>query len=412
MIQHIVWTITFIFLWLTLFWINYLHSTTPTRTKKHQPPVTIAIPAYNEQNTIQKTLTSLKQLNYPKNNIHIIIVDDGSTDKTTTECQKYIKNNPDQNITLINQPNRGKATAINAAIQKTTTPYFAVLDADTRVTPNSLNALINTITDKQTASAISVVKVDTPKNLYEKIQKVEYMLSNLFRKLMGTTDTLFLTHGGFCIFNTAVLKKIDGFANDNGNTEDLEIGMRLRSQNHKITMAWNAITYTKVPTTFKTLWRQRIRWYRGFLYNHHKYIHLLFNPAHKHFGLFQIPINILSIILLLTTIILASYESISNTIEFTYRSLTINTYFLNNIIDIPTLKELILSQNTQISLPIIISTLLSIHLIITAFKQLNEKITPSILHIPLYLLIAPTLTGIHWLTAIAQETIQTKRKWR
>lgn len=65
MIQYFLWAITFIFLWLTLFWLNYLYTTPPTKNKTQQPHVTIAIPAWNEQNTITKTLNSLSQLTYP-----------------------------------------------------------------------------------------------------------------------------------------------------------------------------------------------------------------------------------------------------------------------------------------------------------------------------------------------------------
>ncbi|MBI4148622.1 glycosyltransferase family 2 protein [Candidatus Woesearchaeota archaeon] len=412
MIQYILWIISFVFLWLSLVWVNYLHVSEPGRRKARFVPVTIGIPAFNEENTIAKTLHSLRALAYTQGRIRVVVVDDGSTDKTAEICSRYIAEHRMQNVVLVRQKNQGKAAAINTALARAETEYFAVLDADTRVTPNALAELVSVMQSSRSAAAISVVKVDHPESVYERVQHVEYMLSNLFRRLMGVADTLFLTHGGFCLFNTSVLKGIQGFSEDNGHTEDLEVAMRLRAHGHRVIMVHNAITYTTVPNSFATLWRQRVRWYRGFLYNHVKFKNLLLNRKYGSFGLFQLPVNLLSVVLLLATIILVTYGTISDAAEFVYRSVVIDGYFVNHVLDFPSLKELVLAQNVQITLPIVMSTLVGLYVLVLAFRQFEERLRPSIFFIWLYFMVFPYLTSLHWIHALVQETFHMKRRWR
>src|SRR3989338_2769584 len=144
MIQYILWAITFVFLWLSLFWINYLYAQVcvSQRKKKVTPAVTIAIPAFNEERTLHKTLDSLRYLEYPQGRLTVMVVDDGSVDKTATIAFQYQQTYPGFNLQLIRTKNQGKSKAVNTALARTTTPYFALLDADTRVTPDSLAALV------------------------------------------------------------------------------------------------------------------------------------------------------------------------------------------------------------------------------------------------------------------------------
>ncbi len=415
MIQYILWAISFVFLWLSLFWINYIYATAPspklqTPSPKHK--VTIAIPAFNEERTLHKTLDSIGLLDYPQNLLSVVVVDDGSMDNTASECEEYISKHPEMNIQLIRQKNQGKAAAINAALGVAFTPYFAVLDADTFACPAALKELLAALQQTKAAAAISVVKVYKPAGFYEKLQHVEYLLSNLFRRIMGVADTLWLTHGCLCVFDTQALKEIAGFSEQNGHTEDLEVALRLRAHHKKIVMAHNAVTYTAVPATFRTIWRQRIRWYRGFIYNHLKFRHIFLNKQFGRLGLFQLPVNALSVFLLLATVGLVTYGSMHDMWEFVYRSLTIQGYFINHVLDFPTFKELVLAQNIQITLPIFLSTIIGIFILITAFRQLEERFLPSAFYAWLYFTLSPYVTSMHWLHAIVQETFGAKRKWR
>ena len=123
------------------------------------------------------------------------------------------------------------------------------------------------------------------------------------------------------------------------------------------------------------------------------------------------PINVLVIILLMLNIGIVGYALLNDTIEFAIRSATINGYFINNLISIPTLKELALGQNFRVMLPIIISTLLGIYLIILTHRIFKEKLARNIVPVISYFLFLPYFTTINWISSITKEILKTKKKW-
>ena len=104
MLQHVLWAILFVTLWLTIIWISVLYAEEPKKAKlKRYPKVTIGIPAYNEAKTIGKTVDSIVKADYPKEKLEIIIVNDGSKDNTAKVAQEIIKKNKGYKILLINK---------------------------------------------------------------------------------------------------------------------------------------------------------------------------------------------------------------------------------------------------------------------------------------------------------------------
>lgn len=413
MIQYILWGISFISLWITLVWLNFLLLEPENKTNpKKLPRVTIALPCYNREEGLSKTITSLAQLHYPSNLLQIIIVDDCSQDNTFAEAKRLQAKHQEIDIMVIQHTkNQGKAAAMNTALTHATGELFACLDADTRVHPDALNYLVPHFSGRRVGAVIGQVKVDNPRNLYESLQRVEYILSNFLRRILSNMSTLFIAPGGACsLFKTGILKKIGWFA-EGGLTEDLEIAMRLKAHGYDVKMEHNAITHTTVPQNWSKLWSQRIRWYRGFVVNHLKYRNLFFKRSHGLFGVFQLPINIVGVLLMLVTISLVSYGGIHDLYEFMRRSLTINGYFWNHVLDFPTLKELLLAQNIQITLPLLIGTLIGIYIIYLAHRQMKEKLLKNLHYVWLYFILVPYVTTVHWISALASEAMRTRRKW-
>lgn len=413
MIQYVLWAVSFISLWITLVWLNVL-VLEPQRAPKLKtlPRVTIALPCYNREAGLAKTIRSLVAMDYPARLLQFIIVDDCSTDRTLAEARWLQKHYPAYDIVVLaHAQNRGKAAAVNTALARATGELFACLDADTRVHPDSLQHLVPHLANRRIGAAIGQVKVDEPQNLYESLQRVEYILSNFIRRLWSNMSTLFVAPGGaLSLFNAETLRKVGGFA-EAGLTEDLEIALRLKSQGYDVLMEPRAITYTKVPQDWGALWRQRIRWYRGFVVNHLKYRSLFFDRSRGLFGMFQLPINVLSVALLLLTVLLVSYGGLYDLFQLLYRSLTINGYFLNHILDFPSMKELLLSQNVQVALPILLGTLLGVYLIYLAHRQMEERLLRNVHHIWLYFVLSPYVTTVHWVSALMQEAVRARRKW-
>lgn len=127
----IIWGAYVVSLYFTIFWLLvYLDFGAEDKIKplKKYPKVTIAIPAYNEEKTIAETIKSAVNLDYPKNKLEILVINDGSRDKTKQITELLTKKY--SNVKLINQINQGKAVALNTALSKAKGEFFICLDAD------------------------------------------------------------------------------------------------------------------------------------------------------------------------------------------------------------------------------------------------------------------------------------------
>lgn len=413
MLQYILWIILFFTLWLTIIWLHCLFTEEPQKKElKKYPKITLGISAFNEQKTIEKTIKSIIEAEYPNDKKEIIAVNDGSTDNTQQIVEELIRKNPDQNIILINQKNQGKAAGMNTALKKATGEYFAVLDADSRMSKNGIKLLLPYFYNDKIGAVISRVKVESPNKILEKIQFFEYVMSSMIRKLMSLIGTLHITPGVLSTYKTETLRKVGGFTKDRNNlTEDMEIALRLISKGYKIEMQPESITYTIVPKGLKKLWKQRIRWARGYIYNMWAYRKLMLSTKHGIFGIFQMPINVIIVITLIVNVIIIMINLLDKSTEFIYRSATINGYFIRKITEIPTTNELVLAQNYRILLPIGIVTLLGFYLIWQSHRKFNEKISKNITGAIAYFLFIPYFTTINWISSIFQEVFKTKRKW-
>lgn len=414
MLQYILWALSFVSLWITFIWLNifFLEKKADKKELKSFPFVSVVVPCYNEEKTIEKTIRSLTELDYPFSKFEILVVDDGSTDATSKIVKNCIKSFSGHKIILLNKKNGGKADALNTGLSKSSGEFFCCVDADTIIEKQSLMHAISNFSDSSVGAVISAMKPESQNNIYEKIQAIEYVTSNLLRRLMACVNTLAITHGGLSVFRTSALNKVGGFSSDSGNTEDLEIALRLKANGFKIVMDWNALAFTKVPSDFKGLWRQRIRWYRGFIFNHFKYRFMCFNSKYGFFGLFQFPLNIVGFLLLLLIISIISYSSVKNSFEFLIRSFVIKGYFLNQLLDFPSLSTFLLSQNAQIIFPLIISSIVGFYVTLLAHFEAKENLFKKIPYYFVFLFIYPYLMSLHWFSSIFQEVFKSKRKWR
>jgi cellulose synthase/poly-beta-1,6-N-acetylglucosamine synthase-like glycosyltransferase len=413
MLQHALWIISFFSLWLVIIWLQIMYWEEPEkRQKKELPSITIGVAAYNEENTITKTLNSLVKADYPREKIEIIVVNDGSRDSTADVVNSFISKHRDFNIKLISKKNRGKASAVNVALEKAENELFGVVDADSRIEPDSLKIIAPHFSAERIGAVISRVRVDKPKKMLERVQRFEYIMSNMIRNLMAKIGTLAMTPGVLSVYRTELIRELGYFDENKKNlTEDLEIAMRLKYNGYRVEMEPKSTTHTMVPPTIRKLWRQRIRWARGYVYNHWKYKSMFFSRKHGIFGIFQMPVNVLVVILLILNIGIISYSLFNDTIEFAIRSLTIEGYFVNNFLSIPSIKEIFLGQNLRIAIPIMIAFALGIYLIILTHKVFKEKLAKQIVPVVAYFLFVPYFMTVNWISSIAQEMLRTKKKW-
>ena len=276
--------------------MNFLEKRSAIKTEegkilKEFPSVTIIVPIFNEEKTATETIFSLLKLEYPKNKLRVIIVDDGSTDNTPNVIRRFGAN---RRIEIIRKKNGGKYTALNAGLAKVNSELVGCLDADSFVPPDTLKKIIPYFENKKTMAVTPAIKINRPNRFISHMQSNEYNLGIFIKKCFSLIDSVTVTPGPFSIFRTKVFENLGPFKEAH-NTEDLEMAMRMQKNFYKITNAHTAIVYTTGPNSLKGLYKQRVRWISGFLKNMIDYRSIVFKKEHGHLGIFIIPAALASI---------------------------------------------------------------------------------------------------------------------
>ena len=264
---------------------------TETLELDQYPGVTVIVPCYNEEKTIYATIRSIMALDYPKDKLKIIIVDDGSTDGTWNVIKKFGKQN---NIEIFTKENGGKHTAMNFALERITTPFVGGLDADSFVDSQALKRIMTYFTNPETMAVAPSIIVHEPKNMLQKAQKAEYEMSVYTKKMLAFIGGIHVTPGPFSIFRKKVFDDLGLFRKAH-NTEDQEIALRMQEHGYKIEHCPDAYVYTVSPNTVPKLYRQRKRWIYGFIKNAIDYRRLFFRKKYGNIAYFTLPSGFLSV---------------------------------------------------------------------------------------------------------------------
>lgn len=335
MIEHILQGLMYPFLFLSMYFqILLLESFFENRKKikdeenvevTHFPSVTIAVPCWNEEKTLAATLDSLLALKYPHDKLSIIVVDDGSKDRTLAIAQEYEKKFPHQ-VRALTKENGGKHTAVNLALKEATTELFGCLDADSFVDAKALSVIVSYFNTNNTIMAVTpCMHIRNPKTLIQRMQAIEYLMGIFLRKAFGQLDAIQVTPGPFSIFRMHVFSVV-GVYRKAHNTEDYEITLRMHKHHLKIANAHKALVYTIGPATIRGYFFQRLRWVRGFLENSLDYRELFFKKEYGNFGMFTLPVAFIFVFYGLYVAFFMLYMFISHWIDVIGRWLTIGIH--------------------------------------------------------------------------------------
>ena len=391
------------FLWFFVFLKNRKNFFREKRVRiKNYPSVTFLVPAHNEEKHIKKCLTAILNLDYPKDKLKVICINDGSTDRTLEIC-KSIK---DPRLTIIDKPNTGKADSLNQGLKLVDSEYVVSMDADSYPERDYLKKVLPYFNKKDIVAVTPALKVKETRTLMQKIQWVEYIFSIYLRKAFAFFNCQYVLPGPGSICKTEVVREVGGWDKES-LVEDTELAFKLHSKGYKMENSPNAYVTTEAPETFKDLFKQRIRWYRGYLQTNRKYFYMFFNMKYGNLGFFVLPVNFLWIFILCVLLFLPIYNFAVNLNEFLYRcSLVGFTWPSINI----NFDILYLSFYVYFS---ILFFFLSVLIIFVSAKVSSEKInlkTRKWFYAG-YLFIYPLLYSIFWLSAIFCEIFKVKKKW-
>ena len=227
------------------------------------PSVAVIVPCWNEAGTVAATCESLLALDYPKELLEIILVDDGSTDATPQAMARFADH---PQVRILRKENGGKHTALNAGIAMTGAELVGCLDADSFVDSAALREIIPCFENPKVAAVTAAMSIHEPGNLLQHMQNAEYTFGITLRHTLASINGLYVTPGPFSFYRRAVVLELGGFRHGH-QTEDMEMALRLQREGYAIENAPLARVYTKSPSTLLGLVKQRTRWTSGFLRN-------------------------------------------------------------------------------------------------------------------------------------------------
>ncbi|MFH1801620.1 MAG: glycosyltransferase [archaeon] len=303
----------------------------PRTNRKYS--ISVIVPAFNEENTVENTVNSILNIDYPYLK-EILVVDDGSTDKTWEIIQRLAKEN--KIVKAFTKKNEGsKAGPLNFALKKVKSDLVVVVDADSYPAKDSFKKMVGFFDDEKVGAVTCFFVPKNSKTFFEKLQTIEYCIIAFTRKLLDYVDAIYVTPGPTAMYKTSYLKKIGGFDMEN-MTEDIEATWHLAHEGYSRRMCLDTHATTTVPSKFKNWYRQRRRWNIGGLQCISKYKSCFLKKGML--GFFILPFFVLQLFLglvglsifvyLVTTRILTNYLFTKYSIEVGTPLITMNDFFV------------------------------------------------------------------------------------
>ena len=294
------------------------------------PPLSVLVPAHNEEVTIGASVLSFLTLEYPRH--EVVLVNDGSRDATlqrlidtydlypvppafpvtvpTKPVRAYYRSRRFSRLLVLDKENGGKADALNAAMNAARYPYVIAVDADTLVEPDALIRLARPfllganvaavggtirVVNGSTVELGRVTEARVDRHWLTGIQTIEYLRAFLFGRLgWNRLGGNLVISGAFGLFRRDFLLAVGGYTTGNV-TEDMDLAVRLhrylRENGIKASMPFipDPVAWTEVPASMKVLGRQRERWHRGLIATLLSHRELLFNPKYGSTGMISFP---------------------------------------------------------------------------------------------------------------------------
>lgn len=271
------------------------------------PPITIVVPAHNEEKSIRAAVGKLLELDYPE--LEIVVVNDGSEDHTLEELQRAFQLRPvrtlyisevksapvrclyrsetNRKLVVVDKESVGsKADAANAGLNAATSPYVCVVDADSVLEPDALlRIMLPVVQDPERVVAVGgIVRVlngsafenghfraRLPKKSIEVIQVIEYLRAFLIgREAWAEGNMLMIISGAFGVFRTDLVRVVGGYRT-HAIGEDIDLVARMHRYlldlgvQYRISFVPDPVCWTEVPSDFESLGRQRARWHKGLM---------------------------------------------------------------------------------------------------------------------------------------------------
>ncbi len=254
------------------------------------PALSVIIAAYNEERVIDSTIEHLLSSDYQAP-IELIIIDDGSEDKTAERVKNWANqySTAHRRVLFEQQPNGGKASALNRAIELSHYDYIITLDADTMVSKQALRFLVEPLTDSTVGAVSGHIRVGNFSHPLGRFQQIEYEFAfEVNRRAQDLLNCITVVPGALSAFRREALLSA-GPLNKETLAEDTDLTLQLHRLGWRITYAPSALADTEAPQHLHALFSQRFRWAFGTLQCMWKHRQLLFSPGSGWLGWLALP---------------------------------------------------------------------------------------------------------------------------
>ena len=295
----------------------------------YAPPVSVVVPAYNEEATIAESVRSFLTLRYPKH--EVVVVNDGSKDRTLevllrefglhesdqpvrveleTAPIRGVYASETERLVVVDKENGGKADALNVGACAARYPLVCNLDADIILEEDALLRAARPMIESREVAAVGgivrvangcefergrLVKVKTPKKALPNFQIVEYLRAFIAsRTAWSKLNCLLIISGAFGMFRRRDIIAAGGYLHETVG-EDMELVTRMHrilrenGRRYKISFVPDPVAWTEVPETLRVLGRQRDRWHRGLMDTLVRHRRMLLRPRYGPVGLIAMP---------------------------------------------------------------------------------------------------------------------------
>lgn len=276
----------------------------PAKYTLAYPPVSVLVPAFNEEKTIVATVRSILQLTYAE--FEVVVINDGSSDRTlaalieefelqifpqairiqleTQAIHCVYRSVHFPQLVVVDKANGGKADALNAGINVSQYPLFCGVDADSILQRDSLELVVQPFLRSSRVVATGgtiraangcdvksgyLTRVGLPRNVWARFQVMEYLRAFLLGRLgWSQLNAMLIISGAFGVFKKSTVIDVGGY-HPQSLGEDMELVVRMhrmlrqRGQPYQIEFVPDPVCWTEVPEDRTTLKNQRIRWQRG-----------------------------------------------------------------------------------------------------------------------------------------------------
>jgi cellulose synthase/poly-beta-1,6-N-acetylglucosamine synthase-like glycosyltransferase/peptidoglycan/xylan/chitin deacetylase (PgdA/CDA1 family) len=261
------------------------NSVKPPPVAHNGETVSVLIPAYNEEKVIAATVERILASDYQ--NLEILVIDDGSLDRTAEIIRQRFSG--ERRVNLISIANGGKAHALNTGLHQANGTVVVALDADTQFNPDTISRLVRWFADPDIGAVAGNAKVGNRINMITRWQALEYIVAqNLERRALSALDVLTVVPGAVGAWRRETLVKLGGFPPDT-LAEDQDLTIAVQAAGYQVAFDTSAVAWTEAPATVRGLSRQRFRWSFGTLQCLWKYRRLTFNPRYGELGMVALP---------------------------------------------------------------------------------------------------------------------------